>query len=92
MDLTSDPGETIESTFEFGPGVCLDISQTGAEVRCNLNCLFDCVYSKQRVRTGGKLDQVGSSWQGNGRFGPSSHISKAEAGLRALVAKQTGNV
>ena len=67
-DLTSGPGETIESTFEFGPGVCLDISQTGAEVRCNLTCSFDsfdsfdCVYSKQRVRTGGKLDQVGFSW------------------------------
>ena len=38
-DLTSGPGET-ESTFEFGPGVCLDISQTGAEVRCNLT-IFD---------------------------------------------------
>ena len=38
-DLTSGPGET-ESTFEFGPGVCLDISQTGAEVRCILT-IFD---------------------------------------------------
>ena len=44
--LTSGPGETVESTFEFGPGVCLDISQTGAEVRCNLSCSFETVFTE----------------------------------------------